>query len=148
MEETMAPDPVADILLVEDNPADAELAQRALKRRKIENSVHVARDGQEALDYLLGSEAELAGRLPRVVFLDLKLPKISGLEVLQRLKSSERTRALPVVILSSSREESDVREAYRLGANSYVVKPVDFDSFVEAVGSLGTYWLALNQSPD
>jgi two-component system response regulator len=108
----------------------------------------VARDGQEALDYLLGSEAELAGRLPRVVFLDLKLPKISGLEVLQRLKSSERTRALPVVILSSSREESDVREAYRLGANSYVVKPVDFDSFVEAVGSLGTYWLALNQSPD
>jgi two-component system response regulator len=138
-----------EILLVEDNPHDVELTLRALTEHRIVNRVHVARDGVEALDFLFGSDPSgppLAAR-PRLILLDLKLPRVSGLEVLQRLKAEERTRTIPVVILSSSREEPDVAEAYRLGANSYVVKPVEFGQFAEAVRQIGLYWVLLNQPP-
>lgn len=138
------------ILLVEDNPDDEELTLRALRRNRVTNEVVVARDGVEALDYLLGSGA-YEGRdtsvLPQLVLLDLKLPKVDGLDVLRRIRSEERTRLLPVVILTSSNEEQDVISGYALGANSYVRKPVDFAEFVEAVRQLGLYWLLLNESP-
>ncbi len=138
------------ILLVEDNPDDEELTLRALRRNRVTNEVVVARDGVDALDYLLGTGA-YEGRdpsvVPQVVLLDLKLPKLDGLEVLRRIRSEERTRLLPVVILTSSNEEQDVISGYALGANSYVRKPVDFAEFVEAVRQLGLYWLLLNQSP-
>jgi CheY-like chemotaxis protein len=130
------------ILLVEDNPDDEALTLRAFKKNNILNEVKVARDGQEALDALLSD-----GVLPQVVLLDLKLPKIDGLEVLKRLRHNERTRILPVVILTSSREEQDVLNGYRLGANSYIRKPVDFDQFSTAVRELGLYWLMLNEPP-
>ncbi len=130
------------IVLVEDNRDDEELTLRALHRNNIANDVRVARDGAEALELLLAE-----GDLPQVVLLDLKLPKIDGLEVLRRLRANERTRLLPVVVLTSSREERDVIESYSLGANSYVRKPVDFAQFVEAVRNLGLYWLVLNESP-
>lgn len=139
-----------DILLVEDNPADVELTLRALKRARLANPIHVVGDGAEALDYLLGPGAsgDLAGaNPPKVVFLDLKLPKVSGLDVLRRIKSEPATKAIPVVVLSSSREEPDIKAAYALGVNSYIVKPVDFEKFVEAVGEIGLYWLLLNQGP-
>ena len=138
------------ILLVEDNPDDAELTLRALKRNKIENGVEVVRDGAEALDFLFGTGA-YADRdtsvMPVVILLDLKLPKIDGLEVLRRLRNDERTKLIPVVILTSSDEEEDIVQGYNLGANSYVRKPVDFDKFSEAVRQLKLYWFLLNEPP-
>ncbi|MGH8606980.1 MAG: response regulator [Gammaproteobacteria bacterium] len=136
------------ILLVEDNPDDEELTLLAFKESNIANEVVVSRDGEEALDYLFGTGAH-AGRdfsvMPTVILLDLKLPKVDGLEVLKRLRANERTRRLPVVILTSSREQQEVVESYNLGANSYVHKPVDFAQFKEATKQLGLYWLVLNE---
>jgi two-component system response regulator len=131
-----------DILLVEDNPNDAELTLRALRKTDIGARLAIARDGAEALEYMLGGRP-----MPRVVFLDLKLPKIDGMEVLRRIRADERTHSIPVVVLTSSQEERDITECYRLGVNSYVVKPVEFDKFYKAVGELGLYWLVLNKSP-
>ena len=139
-----------EILLVEDNPNDVELALHALKKNNLANHIHVARDGAEALDYLLGSGTEAPGKInhkPKVILLDLKLPKVDGLEVLKRIKADERTKSIPVVVLTSSREERDIVETYRLGVNSYIIKPVDFEQFTEAVRQLGLYWLLLNQPP-
>lgn len=135
------------ILLVEDNPRDEALTRRALQKHNFQAAVVVARDGAEALDYLLGSDGTPAGALPQLVLLDLKLPKIDGLEVLRRIRANETTRLLPVVILTSSTEERDILEGYRLGTNSYVRKPVDFVAFTEAVRQLGLYWLLLNTMP-
>ncbi len=139
-----------DILLVEDNPNDLELALRALKKRHLANKVVVARDGVEALDFVFGtgaySDRDVANQL-KVVLLDLKLPKIDGLEVLRRIKSDERTKLIPVVVLTSSQEERDIVESYRLGVNSYMVKPVDFEQFIECVSELGLYWLVCNKPP-
>ena len=136
------------ILLVEDNPDDEALTLRAFKKNNITNEILVAHDGAEALDYLLGTGGSGHGIVePQVVLLDLKLPKVDGLEVLRRIRAEERTRFLPVVILTSSKEDRDVIESYRLGCNSYVCKPVSFDEFLEAARSLGLYWLLLNQSP-
>jgi len=138
------------ILLVEDNPDDEVLTRRALKKNNISNEVVVARDGAEALDYLFGMGAH-EGRdtsiMPQVVLLDLKLPKVDGLEVLRRIRADERTRLLPVVILTSSGEQQDLTNGYGYGANSYIRKPVDFAQFVEAVRQLGLYWLVLNETP-
>ena len=134
------------ILLVEDNPDDEELTLRAFRKNNIANAVRVARDGQEALDVLL-PEAEGVHDLPQVVLLDLKLPKVDGLEVLCRIRSDERTKCLPVVILTSSKEETDLVNGYRLGCNSYVRKPVEFEAFFDAVRQLGLYWLLLNETP-
>lgn len=138
------------ILLVEDNPDDEELTLRALKKNNILNPVTVLRDGAEALDYLFcqGAYAERdANQRISVILLDLKLPKIEGLEVLKRLRADERTRLLPVVILTSSKEEQDLISGYHLGANSYIRKPVDFEKFVEAVRQIGLYWLMMNEPP-
>lgn len=135
------------ILLVEDDADDEALTIRALKKNNIKNEVVVVRDGAEALDYLFATGAHAGGELPQLVLLDLKLPKVNGLEVLRRLREDQRTRLLPVVILTSSNEERDVVEAYRLGTNSYVRKPIDFKQFLEAVGHLGLYWLVLNEPP-
>ncbi len=138
------------ILLVEDNPDDEALTLRALRKNKIGNRIVVARDGVEALDYLFATGPYAnrpAGALPQLVLLDLKLPKIDGLEVLHRLRADERTRLIPVVVLTSSLEEQDLVRCYSGGANSYVRKPVDFARFVEAVGQLGLYWLVLNEAP-
>ncbi len=138
------------ILLVEDNPDDVALTMRALKKNNIANEVIVAKDGVEALDYLFGtgaSEGRSARKTPAVVLLDLKLPKIDGLEVLERIRKDERTKLTPVVILTSSKEEQDLIKGYRLGANSYIRKPVDFIQFSEAVRQLGLYWLILNEAP-
>lgn len=138
------------ILLVEDNPDDEVLTLRALSKSKILNEIVVARDGAEALDYLFGTGAH-AGRdtsiQPQLILLDLKLPKVDGLEVLKRLRADSRTALLPVTVLTTSNEERDVVTSYQLGVNSYVRKPVDFDSFIEAVRQLGLYWLVLNTSP-
>jgi len=138
------------ILLVEDNADDELLTRRALKKTGVKNEVVVARDGVEALDYLFASGSH-AGRdpaaMPRLILLDLKLPRLNGLEVLKRLRSDERTRLLPVVILSSSRERRDMLDSYGLGANSYVRKPVSFEQFVRAVELLRSYWLVLNEDP-
>ena len=142
----MTVQPAPDVLVVEDNPDDVELTLRALKRMHLTNPVRVARDGVEALEILLG-DGTTRPPLPRVVLLDLKLPRVGGLEVLARLREEERTRTLPVVVLTSSREEPDVRKAYALGVNSYVVKPVEFEKFVDAVGKVGQYWLLLNLPP-
>ncbi len=139
-----------EILLVEDNPNDVELAMHALKKNNLANNIHVARDGAEALDFLFGTGAfsdRLINRPPKVILLDLKLPKVDGLEVLKRIKGDERTRLIPVVVLTSSREEQDIIESYRLGVNSFIIKPVDFEQFTEAVRQLGLYWLLLNQPP-
>jgi CheY-like chemotaxis protein len=139
-----------EILIVEDTPGDLELALRALKKANLTNSIQIARDGEEALDFIFG-EGEYSGRWmangPKVILLDLKLPKIDGLEVLKRLKSDPRTKAIPVVVLTSSKEQSDVVESYKLGVNSYIVKPVNFERFAVAVQQLGMYWLLLNQPP-
>lgn len=138
------------ILLVEDNPDDQKLTIRALKKNHITNDIVIAEDGVQALDYLFGT-GEFAGRdsrqRPALVLLDLKLPKIDGLEVLARLRADERTKMVPVVILTSSKEEQDLIKGYELGANSYVQKPVNFLEFVEAAGRLGVYWLMLNEPP-
>jgi two-component system response regulator len=134
------------ILLVEDDPDDEALTLRALRKRNLANDVEVARDGAEALDRLLGTGRD-AKTAPAVVLLDLKLPKVDGLEVLRRIRADARTKTLPVIILTSSKEEQDVARSYDLGANSYVRKPVEFEKFIEAVGELGLYWLLLNESP-
>ncbi len=138
------------ILLVEDNPDDVQLTLRALKKGNIMNEVVVAPDGVEALDYLFGT-GKYSGRdtkvLPQLVLLDLKMPRMDGLEVLQRIRWDERTRLQPVVVLTTSSEEKDRVESYKLGANSYIRKPVDFNQFVEAVRQLGLYWLVLNEAP-
>jgi two-component system response regulator len=139
-----------DILLVEDNPQDAELTTRALKKNNLANRLITVEDGAEALDFIFcrGKYATRNnGQSPKVVLLDLKLPKVSGLEVLRALKQDEKTRSIPVVIVTSSREDPDIKTAYALGANSYVVKPVEFDAFAESVSSLGLYWLLVNQPP-
>ena len=137
------------IMLLEDNPDDEALTLRALKKNNIRNEVVVAHDGVEALDYLFGS-GTFTGRdtriKPLIILLDLKLPKIDGLEVIRRLRSDERTRFIPVVVLTSSKEEQDLINSYRLGCNSYVRKPIDFVQFVEAVRQLGLYWLVLNEA--
>ena len=138
------------ILLVEDNPDDEALTLRALKKNKIANQIIVTRDGAEALDYMFGT-GSYAGRnleeMPEVILLDLKLPKVDGLEVLRRIRSNPKTRMVPVVILTSSKEDQDLIQAYSIGVNSYVRKPVDFNEFVEAIGQLGLYWLVLNEAP-
>jgi two-component system response regulator len=139
-----------DILMVEDNPDDEKLTLRALRKYQLTNRIHVVRDGQEALDYVFCTGA-YAGRdisdRPHVILLDIKLPLIDGLEVLRRIKADARTRTIPVVMLTSSREERDLVESYRLGVNSYIVKPVDFEQFTESARTLGMYWLLLNSPP-
>lgn len=140
-----------EILLVEDNPSDVELTMRALKKSNLANSIHVVGDGAEALEYLFGTGAYAGrdpGEHPRLVLLDLMLPKVSGLEVLEKMKQDRMTARIPVVVLTSSREERDLVESYDLGVNSYIVKPIEFDEFVKAVSELGLYWMVLNQPPD
>jgi CheY-like chemotaxis protein len=142
-------DPV-EILLVEDNPNDAELCLRALTKNKISNRVVHVKDGAEALDFIFGKGSYSERKLekgPKVILLDLKLPKVDGLEVLKEIKSDPRARLIPVVVLTSSKEEQDIVRSYESGVNSYIVKPVDFDKFVKAVADLGLYWLLLNQPP-
>jgi CheY-like chemotaxis protein len=139
-----------EILLVEDNPNDVELTLRALKKHNLANKVHVVKDGAEALEYIFANGAYIHRRIedhPKVILLDLKLPKVDGLEVLRRVKSDERTKIIPVVVLTSSKEERDLTESYQLGVNSYITKPVDFEGFVKSVSELGLYWLLLNQPP-
>ena len=142
--------PPVEILLVEDNPSDEELTIHALRSNHLANNIEVVRDGAEALDYIFHTGAfadRSAGDRPKVILLDVKLPKVDGLEVLRRIKSDPRTRSIPVVVLTSSREECDVVDSYSLGVNSYIVKPVDFSRFAEVVRQLGLYWLLLNHSP-
>jgi two-component system response regulator len=146
MEKMNDPD-VIEILLVEDNPRDAELTIRALTKRNLANHLFHVKDGAEALDFLL-NKGKYEGReniqSPKVILLDLKLPKVDGLEVLRIIKANERTHTIPVVIVTSSAEDPDIKEAYKLGANSYVVKPVEFGTFMDAVSHLGLYWLLIN----
>jgi CheY-like chemotaxis protein len=145
----MAEKPV-EILLVEDNPNDVELTLHALEKNNIANRIEVVRDGAEALDFIFCTGAYAPRSIdnaPKVILLDLKLPKVDGMEVLQRVKSDPRTKTIPVVVLTSSREERDIVESYRLGVNSYITKPVDFEQFTDAVRQLGLYWLLLNQPP-
>jgi two-component system response regulator len=139
-----------EILLVEDNPNDVELTLRALKKRNLANKVHVVKDGAEALEFIFGTGTYAErniNQIPKVILLDLKLPKVDGLEVLRIVKSDERTKVIPVVVLTSSKEESDLVESYKLGANSYITKPVDFDKFAQTVSEMGLYWLLVNQPP-
>ncbi len=138
-----------EILLVEDNPNDVKLTLYAFKRANLANKVEVVRDGAEALARLfpVNPAPDHADALPRLILLDLKLPKVDGLEVLRRVKADAQTRMIPVVVLTTSREERDIVESYRLGVNSYIVKPVDFEQFIEATRTLGLYWLLLNQPP-
>jgi len=139
-----------EILLAEDNPEDAEMTIRALRRNNLANQLHWVKDGAEALDYLFGT-GEYAGRdtsrPPRLVLLDIKMPKVDGIEVLRRLKQDDATRRIPVVVMTSSNEERDVFESYRLGVNSYIVKPVQFDDFVQTVSKIGLYWMLTNRVP-
>jgi len=146
----MKPTIQPEILLVEDNPHDAELALRALKARHLANQIVWVKDGPAALELIFGTGAHAGAgvRHPKVILLDLKLPKVDGLEVLRQLKADERTRTIPVVMLTSSREEQDIVRSYHLGVNSYIVKPVGFDNFSAAVSQLGLYWLLLNQLPE
>jgi two-component system response regulator len=138
-----------EILLVEDNPNDVELTLHALRKHNLANRIHVVRDGQEALDFLFcqGAYQDRDPVAPKVVLLDLKLPKVDGLEVLRQLRDNAQTKVMPVVIMTSSRQERDIVATYKLGINSYIVKPVDFDQFSESVRQIGCYWLLLNQSP-
>lgn len=141
---------IVEILLVEDNPQDLELALRALRKANFSNRIQVARDGAEALEFIFCEGTHSTRKIedaPKVILLDLKLPKVDGLEVLKKLKGDPRTSSIPVVILTSSREQRDVVESYRLGVNSYIVKPVNFEGFANAVRELGMYWLLLNQPP-
>ncbi len=141
----------ADILLVEDNPDDVELTLRALKKNNVTNRVVVVQDGAEALEYLFatGRYADrLMSNFPKVILLDLKLPLVDGIEVLRQCKADERTRQIPIVVLTSSREEPDIQTCYSLGVNSYIVKPVDFQQFTDAVRQTGLYWLLLNEPPN
>ena len=144
-------DSAIQVLLVEDDANDVTLTLRALQQHRLANRIEVVRDGQEAVDYLFGAEGAdgrlPANPMPRFILLDLKLPKLSGLEVLARIKADQRTRSIPVTILTSSREDIDVARAYELGVNSYIVKPVDFAQFSDAVRQVGFYWLLLNESP-
>ncbi len=143
-------DHIVDLLLVEDSPDDVELTLRAFKKINLSNPIHVVRDGAEALEFLFCTGAYAHRNIqdsPKVVLLDLKLPKVDGIEVLKRIKADPRTKSIPVVILTASREERDVVSSYELGVNSYIVKPVDFEQFVEATRTLGLYWLLLNQRP-
>lgn len=146
----MQPSQIHEILLVEDNPDDVELTLHALKRNNILNPIAVARDGQEALDYIhyTGKYAESKHQIPVLILLDLKLPKVDGIEVLRKIKENNALKKVPVVILTSSKEERDLVDSYDLGVNSYIRKPVDFDQFVEAVRYIGYYWLMLNESPE
>jgi len=139
-----------EILIVEDNPNDAEMALRALKKNNVSNNVLVLVDGEQALDFIhcRGEFKDRKCARPKIVLLDLKLPKVDGMEVLKDLKSNPNTKIIPVIVMTSSREESDLIKSYELGVNSYIVKPVDFDKFVEAVRDLGLYWLLLNQQPN
>lgn len=138
-----------EILYVEDNENDIELTLRAFKKRNLANSIKIIKDGEEAIDYIFAkgqyAERDILDK-PKVILLDLKLPKIGGLEILEKLKSDHRTKAIPVVVLTSSREESDMLKSYEYGVNSFVVKPINFENFSEAVSSLGLYWLLLNES--
>ncbi|MGV3771344.1 MAG: response regulator [Verrucomicrobiales bacterium] len=139
-----------EILLVEDNPDDLELALLALKRNNVANKIHVARDGEEALDFLLcrgKHSSRPADAQPKVVLLDLKLPKVDGLEVLREVKGNEFTKSVPIVVMTSSKEQRDMVEGYKLGVNSYIQKPVDFNQFRDIINKLGFYWLVINQSP-
>lgn len=139
-----------EIVIIEDNPDDAELMVRALKKNNLVNSLVVLEDGEHALEYVFckGRYADKDSMYsPKVIFLDLKLPKVDGLEVLKQLKSNEKTKKIPVIIVTSSKEDPDISKAYELGANSYVVKPVNFDNFVETVNQLGLYWLLVNEKP-
>lgn len=139
-----------EILIVEDTPQDLELTLRALRKSKLSNHIHVARDGAEAVEFLFGEGPHIGRNIesgPKVILLDLKLPKLDGIEVLRRVKTDSRTKSIPVVVLTSSKEQKDVVESYALGVNSYIVKPVDFEGFASAVGELGLYWLLLNQPP-
>jgi two-component system, response regulator len=155
----MSAEPV-DLLLVEDDPNDLELTLHVLRKHHLANAIHVVRDGAEALDFLFGADPRAVGGSPgdaasplraeappKLVLLDLKLPKVDGIEVLRRLRADERTRTLPVVVLTSSRDDRDLIESYQLGVNGYVVKPVDFGQFAECIQTLGLYWLLLNRSP-
>jgi CheY-like chemotaxis protein len=141
---------IVELLLVEDNPEDLKMTLRALKKANLANHIHIARDGAEALQFIF-CEGEYSGRkienAPKVILLDLKLPKVDGKEVLERIKSDSRTKMIPVVVLTSSKEQSDVVESYNLGVNSYIVKPVNFEGFAAAVQELGMYWLLHNQPP-
>ena len=139
-----------EILYIEDNPNDLELTLHAFKKHHLANEILIARDGEEALDLLFGKDRKETDELttiPKVILLDLKLPRVDGLEVLKAVKSDDRTKVIPVIVLTSSHEEKDIVESYRLGVNSYIVKPVDFEKFVEAVKIFGLYWLLINQPP-
>lgn len=143
---------MVEVLLVEDTPADAELTLRALEMRGLGKRVTWLKDGAEALDFLFGTGAylgrDVVNHKPKVVLLDLRLPKISGLDVLRQVKADPRTQSIPIVVVTSSREEVDLEECYRMGANSYITKPVEFDEFAQAVGELGRYWLMVNRRPE
>lgn len=139
-----------EVLLVEDNPSDAELTMRALKKKNLANKLVHVKDGVEAIDFLFAQGAYANRRVengPKIVLLDLKLPKVNGIEVLRRIKSDDRTKKIPVVVMSSSREDSDLSMCYELGVNGYVVKPVEFEDFARAVSELGCYWLLINETP-
>jgi len=139
-----------ELLLAEDNPRDAEMTMRALRKVNFANKVHWVKDGEEALDFLYCTGAysdRQPGHTPKLILLDIKMPKIDGIEVLRRVKGDERTRTIPVVVMTSSNEERDVLESYRLGVNSYIVKPVNFPAFVETVASIGLYWILTNRTP-
>lgn len=141
---------IVEILLVEDSPEDLELTQRALRNANLGNHIQVARDGEEALDFIFCEGTHVGRRIedtPKMILLDLKLPKVDGLEVLERIKGDPRTKHIPVVVLTSSKEQVDVIKSYQLGVNSYIVKPVNFEGFTSAVQELGMYWLLLNQPP-
>jgi two-component system response regulator len=139
-----------EVLLVEDNPSDAELTIRALRKNNLANKVHHVKDGDEALDFVFARGSYANRKIenaPKVILLDLKMPKVNGIEVLKVLKEDERTKKIPIVVLTSSKEDPDIQECYQLGVNSYVVKPVHFDGFLKAVSDLGLYWLLVNQAP-
>ena len=145
MPDETAVEHAVEILLVEDNPDDVELTLHAFEKQNLVNGIHVARDGAEALDFLFGPAT--GGGRPKLILLDLKLPKVDGLEVLRQIKNDPRTKTVPVIVLTSSREERDIVESYNLGVNSYIVKPVDFQQFTAAIEQIGLYWLLLNQPP-